>query len=363
MNGAANRWSMVILILSALLAISGFTAGVVAGFLLALAWTWYAHRESLRKLWNPRFWSFSIAVTLLAGMLLGENPQYYRGIPISPDGLLAGVRMTLRAFTLVLTFSLLARSLPRQRVIHASKRLGLPHLDPAFQEAFSAMPRAGETLRRSIRQGGGRLDALARLLANMADTAQAEQMQPSPVFAVTGKQGSGKTAALRKCKERATIAGYKVVGVLQERQVHSDGENMSFFAHRIGKEERVLIAEGMSGIGFTFSQSGFLQVREWMMKDAEGADLIILDELGRLEAEGGGHAPLFQILLEQYPEQTPLYLVSLRKDKLVQLQQRFRILGDRIHHLDRVESAIDACCMKLLDYLDHTCKQQKAGKP
>jgi len=325
-----NRTTRItVAVLAGALVLTGRQPAVIAGFLLALIWVVAFDRKILRKVGRPKFWAFSIVVTLLAGMLLGSEPQYFHGIPISQDGLFAGLLMNLRAFSLIVTGVLLARSISRERFLGVSGKFGAAHLDAAFREALETLPQVNKEWQEVRKNGGSIIDTLARLLANMADLA--ERTPLTNAFAVTGVRSSGKTTLLLELGKRLEQAGWKVGGIRQER-VEEEGVAVSYRVVRWNGDQGRIVARGESGRGFSFDHEAFAEAAKWILEDAEKCDLLIVDELGLLEAQGGGHAPALHAVMTG--EHIPRLAVSLRKDKREELSAQFGFSRKRIIDMD-----------------------------
>jgi nucleoside-triphosphatase THEP1 len=272
-------------------------------------------------------------VTLLAGLLLGTGERVpLAGVPVSPEGLVAGLLMNLRAFTLVLGGTLLASAVTRDRFIAFTSRLGLRHFDPAFTTALETMPRVSRSWARARgRERASRFRAVARLLVMLSDLARWSPAPARGLLGVTGRRGAGKTSLLAEAGRRAEEEGLRVGGILQER---SDDrlETVGYMVRRWGTGEELQLARRRPEGGFSFSLEAFGAADRWLREDGARADLLLVDELGLLEAKGGGHAGAVAALLQRQPP--PLLLAALRKDKLGELAERFGFGREEVLDLD-----------------------------
>jgi len=64
---------------------------------------------------------------------------------------------------------------------------------------------------------------------------------------------------------------------------------------------------------FAFEAQGFAEVRRWIEADAAGADVIVLDGMGKLELGGGGHRGAIEYALRAGPP----VILAVREDNLV----------------------------------------------
>ena len=314
---------------TAALALTGRPQAVVAGFAAAFLWVVIVDRTILRRIGRPKFWIFSIAITLLAGMFLGDSPTRWMGIPVSKAGLVAGVLMNLRAFTLVAAGVLLAKGVSREGFLGATGRIGAAHLDAAFRQAMGTLPAVNREWRATLKKTRSPITALANLLLRMAE--MAGEVSLHEAYAVTGARNAGKTEWLKELGDRAEKAGWTVGGIRQVRMMEGDA-TVGYEVVRWKNGEGVVLARGQSGQGFLFEESAFLKAAEWLAEDSRNCDLLLVDELGLLEAQGHGHIPaLADALAGSNP---PLLAVSVRKDKRDEIADRFALRGNHILDLD-----------------------------
>lgn len=101
---------------------------------LAFGLVW--SRRSLRLLRRPRFWTFILTAVVLGPFLLGEPDVALGPFHLSWEGLVVGLEMAGRAFTLTLAFSLGMSALSLSDVVAVFDRLGLRGL--GFATALAA---------------------------------------------------------------------------------------------------------------------------------------------------------------------------------------------------------------------------------
>lgn len=140
------------------------------------------------------------------------------------------------------------------------------------------------------------------------------------LVAVTGPIGSGKTSALREFAEGALALGRSVDGFYAEAEGRDDLErgasSYTLVYPRTG--ERVLFAERQS-VGYQFSVEAASKTAAWADGLAEGVEILLLDELGRLEAKGGGHMALWPRILEKKPK---MVVAAVREDILATIEAK-----------------------------------------
>lgn len=147
----------------------------------------------------------------------------------------------------------------------------------------------------------------------------------SETLAVTGDRRSGKTTKLKRLVTALTARGVKVGGILQPAADDSP-EPEGYFVEDIRTRERKELARRLSspdesGLIFKFNPAAW----EWAaLKISEArrtCDVLIVDEVGRLEAAGKGHLPA---LLKEIPDETVFSrLLCVRTDCFGRVAETF----------------------------------------
>jgi nucleoside-triphosphatase THEP1 len=256
------------------------------------------------KFFQARLWLEFAAVSLLAGLLLGEFTSRNPGWTWS--GLTAGLQMALRATLVITVFSSVSIELRNPSVLQWLLDRGLGQLSRAVETAFEALPAMTRALGEGQHFFRHPLDSVARLLARARDWLSAIMPTAGPqILLMTGPQGSGKTTfvlslanALRL--EQISITGLASICVM-ERGSRSgyDVRNLRNGQQtplcRIGAPNR-----GMTAGPFSFFPEAFdfgLEALQAGIQRHE-TDFMILDELGPLEFEGKGWTAVLQKMRE-----------------------------------------------------------------
>ena len=256
----------------------------------------------------PRFWLVTLVFALASGLLLGPKATRGTGAVLSPEGLQAGLLMVLRG---VFIFETLKR---------LTARIGLARLGTSLSTALQLLPELKDRInahaqRRQARVRWFRLRRFpelavevicetARLAAEMASPAADGSRRPLRV-AVTGAPGSGKTTLVGDLLRRLRERGLEVGGITQPALVEG-GERVGYqlrdertgeerlFARRSprrGGAERRREKRGEGELGFSFDAEAWAWAAERIRRARAEADVLVVDELGRLEARGEGHLP------------------------------------------------------------------------
>lgn len=144
------------------------------------------------------------------------------------------------------------------------------------------------------------------------------------ITALVGKKRSGKTTKIKELILKLSNKGIKTGGIIQPA---SDTSEMpeAYFVQDILSQERKILAKRLSkmqnGFAFAFEPEAVAWAKEKIIQARQTCDILIVDEIGRLEAEGNGHMPA---LLESVEDETAYqWLLCTRNDCFTPLKERF----------------------------------------
>ena len=163
------------------------------------------------------------------------------------------------------------------------------------------------------------------------------------LVAITGSVGSEKSKTLAQFADRATGLGYSVDGIVSvagDRPV-SDKGALSYTLHWVKTGEETLFASRHQSAGYEIEAATIQKLSDWSQQ-LTSHDVIVLDEFGKLEAEGKG-------LVEIWPN------VQLSKPRMVVVTLREGVQSEVEFHLGRkfdlVMSVGPGCEEKLISTL------------
>jgi nucleoside-triphosphatase THEP1 len=346
----AHPTRLVIVLIALVLTLTGSRLAVPVGFVVVLTTGLAGDRSTFRRLGKPRFWVFSLVVVLLAGLLLGRDLRPVLGVPVSLEGLQAGLIMNLRAFTLVLGFVLVSRNLTRDRFLLLTGRIGLPHYIPAFNQALQTMPQMKDAWNASNAKGRVfGFDTLVDFLVLAKHLAQNPVSEGMKIFAVTGRRSSGKTTLLKELYMQAVEAEIKAGGFIQERFSVKEDDITGYKVISLTTSEALVIAERKADEPYHFNDDAFKMAAFWLERDTASCNLLLVDEMGMLEAKGKGHSPVVLKAMEKYPGRS--WVMALRKDKLRDLLELFNIDTGSVIDLDDPEPDVEKFVSNVLEKL------------
>lgn len=150
---------------------------------------------------------------------------------------------------------------------------------------------------------------------------------------ISSEKGHKRADLTLAIAERLRAGGARVAGFVQLR-CRDSHDQKSFEMMRLTTGERAqLAAEGVGAKGptqegfctYAFDNSAFERAFAWLQADAPNADVLVLDDVSKLETQGKGHAASLAWALEQ-PGKT--VLISVRASQLFYVMENFGLLVD-----------------------------------
>ena len=323
----------------------------VVALVIWLAALAVADRPVLPKMWLPRFWAVTLLFAAGSGLLLGSKDLSLFGLELSSEGLEAGLLMVVRGafiFGLALWAS---RNLSGEQLVRVTERAGVPRLGRSVTGALRLLPELMSRLERAWRKSPapgpwwqtprrayrGAVEVIcetARLAEQMAELPARgdapRRLRPAlangrpPVFAIVGPPGSGKTTALRAVAARLRELGLRPGGISQPTVFRGGVKTGYRLRDESNGQERAFArrrkASSPGKPGFEFDAAGWRWARERILDARRHADIVLVDEIGRLEAEGGGHLPALLAKLDE--DQGPAWVLAVRADCAARIQSR-----------------------------------------
>jgi nucleoside-triphosphatase THEP1 len=185
------------------------------------------------------------------------------------------------------------------------------------------------------------------------------------LIAVTGPAGSGKSSTLVELAAWAASEGLSVDGFAQPAFGVRAGRRKGapgYDLQHLGSDARLPFARrdraARSAIPYTFSAEALETAHGWVRAalDGDAPDLLVLDEFGRVEAEGGGHMELWPVVEAAPPG---IVVVAVRSGVASRIEERMGRRFDRIVELDggpgdTVPAALDELRTLVLEQRDWT---------
>lgn len=139
-----------------------------------------------------------------------------------------------------------------------------------------------------------------------------------PYALIIGDSGGDRSAMARDVARRLAGRGLRVAGFTQRIREVTEGRK-AIEVERLGGGAAIALARTSAAAGpgpavcsYAFDAAAFEEVRRWVEADAAGAQVLVLDGLGKLELGGGGHRAALELALRAGP---PVVL-AVRRDQV-----------------------------------------------
>jgi Ni2+-binding GTPase involved in maturation of urease and hydrogenase len=148
---------------------------------------------------------------------------------------------------------------------------------------------------RAITQTARLADQLARADAMTSAAPATASARGRTIVAVIGTPHSGKTTLVASLVELLRRRGLRVGGITQPALFEGDQREGYRLRDAATGEEHVLARRratprGPGELGYDFDPAAWVWAKE-RLQAAQDVDVLVVDELGRLEARGEGHVP------------------------------------------------------------------------
>ena len=310
-----------------------------------LVWV-FRYKRAMRQITRPRFWISFMLITILAAVTI----NYLNGDSKDlTSGLLIGIKMNVRAAVVFVGFSVLGTELYNPVIREKIRNSWMRDTGEALEVAFESLPQvvnnlpdAGSFIRKPV--------SVIRLLLSISDNRiseiigslgdnKVETEEPEEnlarVFIITGSVGEGKTTSLIKIAAELKSNGLQVAGIISPRIVLKK-ETVGYNIRSLNSDEEIPFlrkyGSDLSGnsefekshedgkIGRYEIQTEGLSFGQQIIEECliSAPEIIIIDEVGRLELEGRGWDTCLKRLVQ--------------KPHMVILSVRNKFVDDVINH-------------------------------
>jgi nucleoside-triphosphatase THEP1 len=156
---------------------------------------------------------------------------------------------------------------------------------------------------------------------------------------ISGEKGHNKAELTLEMVARLKAGGAKVGGFVQLRHIDAQ-EQKGYELLRLTTGERITLAVGgVAAKGasqeafctYAFRNDAFEQARRWLQADAVGCDVLVLDDISKLEVQGKGHAASLTWALAQ---EGKMVLICARASQLFYVVENFALADDPVDALE-----------------------------
>jgi len=149
---------------------------------------------------------------------------------------------------------------------------------------------------------------------------------------VYGPRGAGKTTATLRLAEKFGAQGLRVGGFFQ-RTTTDDLDRRGYDLVRVADKTAAVPlarpgvpkdqATESSVCSFVFAREAFVKGLEWLRADAAWADVLVIDEVSKLEVSGEGHFAALRWAAAL--EARMIVLLSVRAEQLFYVVEKFEL--------------------------------------
>lgn len=284
----------------------------------------YKYKRALRRFAKPVFWVQLFLILLVSVLFWNEINT---GSIFQSDGLIIGLKMIIRAILVVMVFSAISVELRNPVVKTVMYRRGFSRLYTSLGLAFSVLPgvisqisRPGNILLRPVNSLSETIMYSEGIFQQFKEQMKKRQL----IYIVAGNQREGKTTFLKQVIEKLNENQVKVEGFIAEGIDH-DGIRMGFKLINVSSGKGMVLcningnAEWEKTGKYYFNPDG-LKFGKNILKKLSANTIVVIDEIGPLEMEGGGWADSIQKILAKY-DNTMIWVV--RRNLTEQIIQSF----------------------------------------
>jgi nucleoside-triphosphatase THEP1 len=303
--------------------------GLWAILVAVVATTWAVrYKRALRQLVKPSLWIFFVLITMITAFVF---TRLQSDSLTFADALLIGVEMNLRAIILIMGFSVLGTELYHPAIREFLAKSYFKQLPPALELSLESLPSMISTVPDLKTILKNPVQVIHQLMAHaeirIVEIRQRFENTPC-VFIITGDIGSGKTTCIKNLVTKLKSKNVSVGGFYSLRITENEittGYNIVNIP--TGEEQPFLRLDGRESqekIGrFFIYPEGLKLGKDSLHRNSFiHSKLIVIDEIGKLELQGGGWAERLGNLtrLSQCP-----VLLSVRKEVVYDVIQKWNL--------------------------------------
>lgn len=282
---------------------SSLTVSAVFSFFW-LVFTYWRYGQNMRYLKKPGLW-------LQLGFIILFSAVFWQGFslqePFKTEGLVIGVKMSLRALVLLGGFTAISIELKNPVIKNLLYSRGLQSLYESLELSFAALPGIMEEFSmqtRKVLAFRKMTHAMLKRSQSLLEMFSVMGKNRPMVFILTGKVNEGKTNFAMQVVEKLKQGGLNPAGFFSvgntnnhKREAYSlsniqTGLQRELCSFEPGKEK---VRAGR----FYFDEQGIEFGREIILKSLnQDIDLLVIDEIGPLEINDQGWAPALEVVIK-----------------------------------------------------------------
>lgn len=327
-------WLIVNLIfmITPLLLIDKINFGIWVIFVIAIASIWaFRYKRALRQLVRPKLWIFFVLITMITAFVF---TQLQSDSITTFDAILIGIEMNLRAIILIMGFSVLGTELYHPKIRENLAKSYFKQLPPALELSLESLPSMISSvpdLKSIIRNP---VQVIFQMMSHAEIRITEIQNQNNSnlkVFIVTGEIGSGKTTCIQKLVEKLE-ADKKEVGGIYTSRIMENGKTTGYNIIEVSTKSNYNFLktdgnETQERIGKFYIHSEGKNAAIKALQFSKKKNIIVIDEIGKLELNGNGWADELQNLIQKKKGNL---ILSVRKEVIEKVVQKWNIKPEKV---------------------------------
>jgi nucleoside-triphosphatase THEP1 len=258
------------------------------------------YKRALRQLMRPKFWIFFFLITMLTSLLFTGFPADQANLL---NGLTIGVKMNMRAIILIMGFTVLGTELYNPKIRNFFHNSLFRQVSMSLELSLETLPAMIEQIPDLKTIARNPVSIISQVLLQAEQHLENFHKGKTKVFLLSGTISQGKTSLALRLADKLKSEGKKIHGIISEKNMEGDkttGYNLLDLDTKFSKPFLILRNEtNTQAIGrFSILPEGLRFGAEVLERSVSAnADLIIVDEAGKLELADGGWADAVEKIL------------------------------------------------------------------
>lgn len=294
--------SDILLIVSSIILISLTEWKIWSFSVLVIVIIWILrYKRALRQLSKPKFWFFFAAITMLTAFVFTK----LQSKPIL-DAVIIGLEMNFRATVLILGFSVLGTELYNPKIRTFFNKTRFKQLPLALELSAESLPMVIANIPDFKTILKNPVSVVSQLIAYSEHRFLELKKEPNFIqktFLITGKIDSGKTTFVKHIIENLKEINIKIGGIYSLKIIENNERiGYDIVDVKTHKSEKFLRTKGPGdleeiGVFSIFPQGLEFGLEHLKPENNTEHELVIIDEIGKLELSGKGWAKKIEELL------------------------------------------------------------------
>ncbi len=320
-----------ILIAGSLLLIGRINFAIWAAMIAAIAIIWaLRYKRALRQIARPRLWIFFVLITMITAFVFSRLQSDSTS---TFSAILIGVEMNLRAIVLIMGFTVLGTELYNPIIRSYFAKTYFKQLPLALELSLDSLPAMianTPEVKTILKNPGMVVQHFINYAEYRLNEIRTNRNANQHVYIVTGNIGAGKTSLIRKIISKLQTDNLKVAGIITKRilenEITTGYDILNVSTNEKAKFLRTFGDNTQQRIGKYYIYTEGLKLGEDSLK-ANGAKLIVIDEIGKLELEEKGwHDALTQLISNSKSH----LLLSVRKEVVNLVLDKYKVFPKAI---------------------------------